>query len=87
MIKWKHMAVDPQEIRSWRSDVRSAMHAASQLPGRGPTDVDDAPAWLQLYVNQKSDYDNIGCSCCLPWWLTLFPKNIMTTIMLRFLSE
>ena len=28
------------------SGVRSAMHAASQLhvPGRGPTDVDDAPA-------------------------------------------
>ena len=24
--------------------MRSAMHAASQLPRRGPTDVDDAPA-------------------------------------------
>ena len=23
--------------------MRSAMHAANQLPGRGPTDVDDAP--------------------------------------------
>ena len=34
--------------------MRSAMHAASQLPGRGPTDVDDA---LHLHVNQKSDYD------------------------------
>ena len=28
----------------WRSGVRSAMRAASQLPGKGPTDVDDAPA-------------------------------------------
>ena len=28
----------------WRSGVRSAMCAASQLPGKGPTDVDDAPA-------------------------------------------
>ena len=28
----------------WRSNVRSAMRAASQLPGREPTDVDDAPA-------------------------------------------
>ena len=28
----------------WRSSVRSAMHVASQLPGREPTDVDDAPA-------------------------------------------
>ena len=26
------------------SGVRSAMRAASQLPGKGPTDVDDAPA-------------------------------------------
>ena len=32
------------------------MRAASQLTGRGPTDVDDA-----LHVNQKSDYnDDIG---------------------------
>ena len=29
---------------TWRSDVRSATHAASQLPGKGPTDVDDVPA-------------------------------------------
>ena len=29
---------------TWRSGVRSAMVAASQLPGRGPTDVDVAPA-------------------------------------------
>ena len=34
--------------------MRSAMCAASQLPGKGPTDVDDAPA-----PNQKSDYDMI----------------------------
>ena len=26
-----------------RSGVRAAMHTASQLPGRGPTDVDVAP--------------------------------------------
>ena len=31
-------------LEAWRSDVRSAIRAASQLPGRGPTDVDDAPA-------------------------------------------
>ena len=36
--------VDPQERSTWRSGVRSAMCAASQLPGKGPTDVDDAPA-------------------------------------------
>ena len=42
--EWKLTTVDPQERRSWRSGVRSAMRAASQLPGKGPTDVDDAPA-------------------------------------------
>ena len=35
--------------------MRSAMRAASQLPGKWPTDVDDA---LHLHVNQKSDYDD-----------------------------
>ena len=42
--EWKLTTVDPQERSTWRSGVRSAMRAASQLPGRGPTDVDDAPA-------------------------------------------
>ena len=43
-FKWKLTTVDPQERSTWRSGVRSAMRAASQLPGRGPTDVGDAPA-------------------------------------------
>ena len=51
--EWKLTTVDPQERSTWRSGVRFAMPAASQLPGRGPTDVDD----LHLYVNQKFDYD------------------------------
>ena len=42
--EWKLMTVDPQERSTWRSSVRSAMRAASQLPGKGPTEVDDAPA-------------------------------------------
>ena len=42
--EWKLTTVDPQERSTWRSGVRSAMRAASQLPGRGPTDVDDASA-------------------------------------------
>ena len=46
--EWKllvsDMTEDPQERSTWRSGMRSAMRAASQLPGRGPTDVDDAPA-------------------------------------------
>ena len=42
--EWKLTTVDPQEMSTWRSGVRSAMRAASQLPGKGLTDVDDAPA-------------------------------------------
>ena len=49
------MTVDTQERSTWRSGVRSAMPAASQLPGKGHADVDDAPA-PSLY--QKSDYDD-----------------------------
>ena len=40
----KLTTVDPQERSTWRSGVRSAMRAASQLSGRRSTDVDDAPA-------------------------------------------
>ena len=40
----KLKTVDPQVRSTWRSGVRSAMRAATWLPGRGPTDVDDAPA-------------------------------------------
>ena len=47
--------MDPQDGDIWRSGVRSALHAASQLPGRGPTDVDIA---LYLHVNKKSDDDD-----------------------------
>ena len=42
--EWKLTTVDPPERSTLRSSVRSAMRAASQLPGKGPTDVDDAPA-------------------------------------------
>ena len=42
--EWKLTTVDPRERSTWRSGVRSAMCAASQLPEKGPTDVDDAPA-------------------------------------------
>ena len=42
--EWKLTTLDPQERSTCRSGVRSAMPAASQLPGQCPTDVDDAPA-------------------------------------------
>ena len=41
---WGLAAVGPLEDGTWRSGVGSAMRAASQLPRKGPTDVDDAPA-------------------------------------------
>ena len=41
--EWKLSAVDPHDRHSWRSGVRSAMCAASQLPERPPTDGDVAP--------------------------------------------
>ena len=64
----KLTTVDPQERSTWISDVRSALCAASQLPGKGPTDVDDAPV-RYVHVNQKSDYDmmlnNFACLFCI----------------------
>ena len=41
--EWKLSAIDFHDRHTWRSGVRSAMCAARQLPGRGPTDVDVAP--------------------------------------------
>ena len=41
--EWKLSAIDPHDRDNWRSGVRSSVHAASQLPGRGPTVVDIAP--------------------------------------------
>ena len=41
--QWKLSAIDPHNRHTWRSGVRSVMCAASQLPGRGPTDVDVDP--------------------------------------------
>ena len=42
--KGKLRTVDPQERSTWRSGVRFAMCAASHLPGRGTTDVNDVSA-------------------------------------------
>ena len=41
--EWKLWAINPHDRHTWRSGVRSAMHAASQLSGRGASDVDVAP--------------------------------------------
>ena len=55
--EWKLSAFDPHDRDTWRSGVKSAMRAASQLPGRGPTVVDIAPVLycivLLFYVHGK----------------------------------
>ena len=52
--EWKLTTADPQERSTWRSGVMSAMLPASQLPGRGPTEMWMMP--LHLHV-KKSEYD------------------------------
>ena len=54
--EWKPPTVGPQERSYWQSDVRSAMLAASQSPGRGPL-MCMMP--LHLHVNQKSNFNMI----------------------------
>ena len=54
--EWKLSAIDPYDRDTWRSGLRSAMRAASELPGRGPTIVDMAPIYLHVY--KKSDDDD-----------------------------
>ena len=41
--EWKLAAINPHDRNMLRSCVRSAMCAASQLSGSGPSDVDVAP--------------------------------------------
>ena len=41
--EWKLSAIDPHDRHTWRSSVKSAMRAASQLPERRFTNVDGAP--------------------------------------------
>ena len=41
--EWKFLDINAHDRNMWRSGVRAAMRASSQLPGRGPTDVDVAP--------------------------------------------
>ena len=40
--EWKLSAINPHDRHTWRSGVRSAMPAASQLSGGELTDVDVA---------------------------------------------
>ena len=51
--EWNLNEVDSCDRYVWRSSVRSAMRAASQLPAKEPTDVDDAPT--SVHLNAECD--------------------------------
>ena len=62
--EWKLSVNNPHDRHTWRSGVRSAMRAASQLPGRGPTDVD-----LPLYLQDNKEFDDDNDDCNNPtYW-------------------
>ena len=56
--EWKLSVIDPHDRDIWRSGVRSAMRAASQLPGRGPT-VADGPCTCMLIKKSDDDDDEV----------------------------
>ena len=49
--EWKLSAIDPHDRHTWKSGVRSAICAASQLPGKGPL-MRMLP--LYLHINKKN---------------------------------
>ena len=59
--EWKLSAIYPHDRDTWRSGVRSAMHAASQLPGRGPTIVDIKNPMMMMML--KNYPIGIICPC------------------------
>ena len=87
--EWKLSAIDPLDRHTWRSCVRSAMRATSQLPGRGPL------MWmlpLYLHVNQKSDNDDDGESpifvpLCVLCFQEQYFKFLLTFHVTRLPSE
>ena len=77
--EWK--TVDPQERSTWRSGVRSAMRAATQLHVRGPTDVDDLIKNLIIMMMRQGQVTpNLGCRL-------IFFIKINTTFQLHKLHE
>ena len=62
--EWKLSAINPHNRDTWRSGMRSAMCAASQLPGRGPTVVDMAPI-LEIVLFSELSVTKTCCSIIL----------------------
>ena len=78
--EWKLSAINPHDKHTWRSGVRSAIRAASQLSGRGLTGVDVAPV---LHVNKKSDYDIYDLKNLSQYWTVIGPMGILS-VQYRF---
>ena len=55
--EWKLSAIDSHDRDTWRSGARSAMRAASQLPGR------QLILPLYLHLNKKSHDDDLCLAC------------------------
>ena len=53
--EWKLLAIDPHDRHTWRSGVRSAMGAASQLPGQLMRML---PLYLYVYKKSVDDDDD-----------------------------
>ncbi len=48
--KWKLLKIDPLDRKAWMTGLGTSEQGASQLPGRRPTDLEEAPT---LFDNQK----------------------------------
>ena len=68
--EWKLSAINPHHRYTWRSCVRSAMHAASQLPGRRPTHV---VSMLPLYLHVNKTEYCLNSILSLFWGLHVIP--------------
>ena len=55
---WKLLAINPQDRHTWRSGVRSAMRAASQLPGKGGPLMWMLPLYLHIKKSDDDDDDD-----------------------------
>ena len=56
--EWKLSAIDPRDRDTWRSGVRSAMRAASQLPWKGAHCCGYGPYTCTLIKKSDDDDDD-----------------------------
>ena len=63
--EWNLSAINPHDRHTWRSGVRSAMRAASQLPGRVVKMVD---RYASVHLNTIYIFQDISSiSALIPW--------------------